>query len=188
MYHSIYALFDFELNRKKGYSLEAFLKLPKVAEASLLQYRDKINDFETKKANLLLLRQYLDIPVIVNDDLSLVPYADGLHVGQEDVLRIDTSLEKAIMKIRQQIGEKILGLSTHNLEEIKAANPLPLDYIGLGAYRATSTKEVSDILGEALSLLAKASSHDVAAIGGVKYSDKIKGVRYLVLGSNLYED
>ena len=60
--------------------------------------------------------------------------------------------------------------------------------IGLGAYRATSTKEVSNILGEALSSLAKASSHDVAAIGGVKSGDKIKGVRYLVLGSNLYED
>ncbi len=188
MHHSIYALFDFELNRNKGYSLEAFLRLPKVARASLLQYRDKINDFETKKRNLLFLRKHLNIPVIANDDLRLVSYADGLHVGQEDVLRIDTSLEKAVTKIRSQVGDKILGLSTHNLEEIKIANTLPLDYIGLGAYRSTTTKAVTNILGASLSSLAKASLHDVAAIGGVKSSDKIEGVRYLVLGSDLYED
>ncbi len=188
MDHNIYALFDFALNRKKGFSLSDFLGLPKVQAASILQYRDKINDFETKKRNILYLKTHFDKPVIVNDDLDLVAYADGLHVGQEDVLRFDTSIEKSISYIRGKIGSKILGLSTHNQEEIEVANNLDLNYIGLGAYRNTSTKDVSNILGEKVSDLARLSRHDVAVIGGVKSTDRIAGVRYLVLGSDLYED
>ncbi len=188
MQHKIYALFDFELNRKKGFSLHDFLQLPKVQCASLLQYRDKVNIFARKKENLLFLKENFHAKVIVNDDLELVPYADGLHVGQEDVLRFDTSVEKAIKLLRGEIGTKILGLSTHNASEIEIANRLPLDYIGLGAYRRTSTKNVTHIVGQNLSSLASRSVHDVAAIGGVKSDDSIAHITYLVLGSDLYED
>ncbi len=91
------------------------------------------------------------------------------------------------MKVRDKIGDKILGLSTHNKKEILEANELDLDYIGLGAYRKTSTKDTENILGEKLSLLASFSKHPVAAIGGVRIKDKIKNVTYLVVGSNLYD-
>ena len=188
MEHKIYALFDFELNQKKGYTLSQFLQLPKVQSATLLQYRDKINTFEQKKENILFLKEHFHGSLIVNDDISLVKYADGLHVGQEDVLHFDTYIEKAVQLLREKIGDKMLGLSTHNATEISVANSLPLDYIGLGAYRVTSTKEVSNILGVKVALLAAESIHDVAVIGGVKSSDKIAHVTYLVLGSDLYEN
>jgi thiamine-phosphate pyrophosphorylase len=188
MNHKIYALFDFELNQKKGYTLSEFLQLPKVKKATLLQYRDKINTNSVKKENLLFLKENFHGSVIVNDDISLLPYADGLHVGQEDVLHFDTHIEKAVKLLRERIGDKILGLSTHNETEISIANKLPLDYIGLGAYRITSTKNVSNILGEKVSSLAALSQHDVAVIGGVKSSDKIAYATYLVLGSDLYEN
>ena len=188
MQHEIYALFDFELNRKKGCTLHEFLQLPKVQSAALLQYRDKVSSTTQKIANLRFLKNNFHGTLIVNDDAALVEYADGLHVGQEDVLRFGTSVEKGIKLLRTQIGSKMLGLSTHNLHEIKVANTLPLDYIGLGAYRDTSTKNVAYILGENISVLAATSVHKVAVIGGVKSSDKVANAAYLVLGSDLYEN
>ncbi len=188
MRHKIYALFDFELNRRKGLSFEEFLDLPKVRAAQIVQYRDKINSTHIKLKNILYFKKFFKGTVIANDDLELAKEVDGLHVGQEDVLRYETDIEKSVMWLKNELKDKILGLSTHNLSQIQKANDLPLDYIGLGAYRATLTKEVTNILGEKTSLLAKASKHDVAVIGGVKSSDKIEGVTYLVLGSNLYEN
>ncbi len=188
MRHKIYALFDFVLNSARGLSLEAFLSLPKVRRATILQYRDKVNDFETRRENLLFLKARFGGIVIANDDPNLAMLADGLHVGQEDLLRYGTSPEKAIAKLRTDLGERMLGLSTHNAQEIAEANALPIDYIGLGAYRATRTKDVTNLLGERLSALAAGSRHPVAAIGGVKSDDIIDNIDYLVLGSDLYED
>ena len=90
--------------------------------------------------------------------------------------------------MRERIGGKILGLSTHNREEIEIANTLDLDYIGLGAFRPTSTKEVESIGGEALLEIAKDSRHPVAIIGGVQWEDRFREpIRYKVLGSALFE-
>ncbi len=188
MQHKIYALFDFELNRKKGCTLHEFLQLPKVQSAALLQYRDKVGTTAQKIENICFFKNNFHGSVIINDDLTLISYADGLHVGQEDVLRFGTSVENGIKLLRARIGSKLLGLSTHNFHEIKVANSLPLDYIGLGAYRNTSTKNVTHLLGEKISSLAAESVHDVAVIGGVKSSDKIANAAYLVLGSDLYEN
>ncbi len=67
------------------------------------------------------------------------------------------------------------------------ANSLDIDYIGLGAYRATSTKNDASVLKESLSGLARLSFKPVGAIGGVKVDDEIDGVTYAVVGSDLYE-
>ena len=188
MPHKIYALFDFALNDAKGYDLDRFLKLPKVQEAEILQYRDKVNDIALKRENILYLKKHFDGKVIANDEIGLGLLVDGLHVGQEDLLRYETDPIKAAIQLRELLEGRMLGLSTHNETEISLANKMPIDYIGLGAYRSTSTKSVTNILGESLSPLAAVSSHPVAAIGGVKSSDNIAHVRYLVLGSDLYED
>ena len=90
--------------------------------------------------------------------------------------------------IRLKIKDKLLGLSTHNELEILEANDLPLDMIGLGAYKNTSTKDVSTILGSKISYLAKISKHPVCAIGGVKVDDIIENIRFNVVGSGFYED
>ena len=109
-------------------------------------------------------------------------------MGQEDLLEIDKDIEKSVSKIRDIIGsEKILGISTHNKEEIKQANKMDLNYIGLGAYKQTSTKDVTNILGDKLDLLAGFSYHKVAAIGGVKLDDRFNNAEYIVVGTGLYE-
>ena len=113
-----------------------------------------------------------------------------MHIGQEDLEEFSKNKKDAISSIRQKIGSKMLGLSTHNLEEIKVANSLDLDYIGLGAYRVSSTKDVTSIGGEKLLSIAKSSKHKVALIGGVKLSDNFNSypqIEYKVIGSDLIE-
>ncbi len=81
-----------------------------------------------------------------------------------------------------------MGISTHNKEEIEEANSLNVDYIGLGAYRQTATKEDASVGGEALIELAKISKHPVGIIGGVKMIDIFpEHIKYKVIGSGLYE-
>ncbi len=184
----IYALFDFELNQKKGLTIEEFVKRANKKEAIYIQYRDKVN-LQTKKIeHIKRLKGLWKGVLLVNDDIDLVVYCDGLHLGQEDFFRFAQDKKIAVKKIREIIGDKILGLSTHNEDEVKEANSLDIDYIGLGAYRDTSTKDVQTLLGESISTIAKNSKHKVAAIGGVKSSDKIKHIDFLVLGSDIYED
>lgn len=60
--------------------------------------------------------------------------------------------------------------------------------IGLGAYKATNTKDVSTVLGDKISYLAKMSIHPVCAIGSVKCDDNIENIHFNVVGSGLYED
>ena len=117
--------------------------------------------------------------------------ADGLHMGQEDLTALNSNFNAAVKLLREKIGNKILGLSTHNLEEIEVANSLNLDYIGLGAYRATSTKDNVQISGASLLEIAKKSAHKVALIGGVTVYDNFNNypqIYYRVIGSNLMQN
>ncbi len=186
--HKIYALFDYLLNQKRGKTIEEFVELAKSKKALYIQYRDKVNIKDIKIKNLKRFRELWDGKLIINDDIELISYCDGVHLGQDDLLTISSDFSKAVEIVRERVGRKIVGLSTHNRDEIEIANRLDLDYIGLGAYRSTNTKDVTDILGASLADLAYYSKHSVAAIGGVRYSDKISNVDFLVLGSGIYED
>ena len=111
-----------------------------------------------------------------------------MHLGQEDLANINTDCKVAVEKLRDIVDNKIIGLSTHNLAEINIANSLYIDYIGLGAYRQTSTKSNVEVSGENLLKIAKKSKHKVALIGGVKLSDnfsKFPQISYKVIGSDL---
>jgi len=184
---SLYALFDFELNKKHKKSLQEFLAVCKKLDAKVIQYRDKVSDIDTKIGNLIELKSSFDGKVLVNDDVELALFCDGVHLGQEDLAEIDSDFKVAVSKVRSQIGKKMLGLSTHNKDEIELANTLDIDYIGLGAYRDTSTKkDIKGILGDSIKELASFSKHPVAVIGGVKVDDKIEFAQYRVVGSDLY--
>lgn len=187
-FNNLYALCDFQTLQNKNISLDNFIQICKNKNAKLVQYRDKINSASIQIENLKYLKAKLDIPIIINDKIDLIQYADGLHLGQEDFLKFHTNKKIAIKLIRTKIKDKLLGLSTHNEIEILEANELDLDMIGLGAYKGTATKEVSTILGEKISYLAKISKHPVCAIGGVKCEDKINNIRFNVVGSALYEN
>jgi len=105
------------------------------------------------------------------------------------LLRYGDDMLTASTVVRKQIGkDKLFGISTHNKDEILEANTLDIDYIGLGSFRQTDTKDVANRLGDSLDTLAALSKFPVGAIGGVKLSDSFKHVHYLVVGSDLYED
>ncbi len=185
----LYALCDQETLNCKEVSLRAFVELCKKHNAAIIQYRNKSSDTATIKKNLIELRMLWDGLLIVNDVIELVPFCDGLHLGQEDLQQIDLDVIIAAQKVRERIGnDKWFGISTHNQEEIEMANTLNLNYIGLGAYRITSTKEVNTVLGDRLDALASHSKHDVAAIGAVRFNDQFNHVKYLVISSALYEN
>jgi len=161
----LYALLDYETILKKKWTIEKFISTCKALHVEIIQYRDKLGDKERKKENLQKIKSLCEIKILINDDIDLVAFCDGLHVGQVD-------LEK---------------ISTNNKEEILEANELDIDYIGLGAYRSTRTKSDASVLKESLSDLASLSFKPVGAIGGVKICDEISNVTYAVVGSDIYE-
>ncbi len=100
---------------------------------------------------------------IVNDrvDIALISNADGLHLGQNDI-----PPEKA----RDILGEeRIIGLSTHNLEQVKSAYELPIDYIGFGPIWHTASKVKADPATgiKGLRECVRISRFPVIAIGGI---------------------
>lgn len=182
----LYALCDRDALRARDVPLEEFIQKAKLHDAKIIQYRNKHDDIALIKNDLILLRQVWDGFLIVNDYYELIPFCDGVHIGQEDLYAIDRDPIRAITILKTAIGnDKIIGLSTHNKSEIEIANELDINYIGLGAYRATSTKSEAKVLGESLDELASYSKHPVGAIGGVKINDVFQHVTYHVIGSGL---
>jgi thiamine-phosphate pyrophosphorylase len=101
--------------------------------------------------------------LIVNDwpEIAMQSDADGLHIGQQDMPPDEA---------RRLIGpDKLLGLSTHNLEQVRKANEAPVDYIGFGPLYPTSSKLRPDpVVGpEALQEVCRSSQHPIVAIGGL---------------------
>lgn len=185
----IYALIDKEGLTLRGLSVEAISKKIQDRHIPIAQYRNKVGSFDEKREDLYLIRRFYHGKLIINDAIELIEYADGLHIGQEDIRAYHDDLVTAVEMIREKISNKLLGLSTHNKEEILEANSLDLDYIGLGAYRGTQTKSDAKVLGDEAVSLAALSTHPVGLIGGVKLSDTFsEEIVYRVIGSDLYED
>ncbi len=185
----LYALCDQDMLDSKGVSLNDFINIANTQKAEILQYRNKNADISVIKKNLITIRKQFDGFLIVNDAYELIEFCDGVHLGQEDLRAIDEDIRKAVKIVRSVIkDDKILGISTHNEEEVLIANDLDLNYIGLGAYRNTKTKEnISVILGDSIEDIAEKSKHLVAAIGGVRIDDNFKNIAYHVIGSGLVE-
>jgi thiamine-phosphate pyrophosphorylase len=134
---------------------------------TVVQYRSKGNIKTTKEMyeELLALRELTKkygIPLIVNDrvDLALAVDADGVHIGQDD-------LPPAV--VRKILGEdKIIGISTHSLEEVEKANDELVDYIAFGSIYRTPTKEKPIVVGvEQLKEAKKIAKKPLVAIGGI---------------------
>ena len=183
----LYALCDQDMLDSKGLSLSDYIELAKQNSAEIIQYRNKNADIAFIKQQLIYIRKNFDGFLIVNDAYELIEFCDGVHVGQEDLKDIDKDIFKAVKILRSVIKkDKILGISTHNEEEVLQANEMDLNYIGLGAFRDTSTKkDISVVLGSSLDEIASKSKHLVAAIGGVKIDDEFKNATYHVIGSGL---
>jgi thiamine-phosphate pyrophosphorylase len=113
-----------------------------------------------------------NVTLIINDNVNIAKEinADGVHLGQED-----TSWRDA----RKILGEgKIIGYSTHSLEDLIAARNFNVDYFGLGPYRFTTTKEnLHDVLAldKMKQIIQQAQVagiiKPIIAIGGIQMND-----------------
>lgn len=99
---------------------------------------------------------------IVNDrvDIALAARADGVHLGQDDL-----PLEAA----RPLMGDRLIGISTHSVEQAEEAERGGADYIGFGPMFPTRTKETG-YASRGPAMLRSVRSRvrlPIVAIGGV---------------------
>ncbi len=107
--------------------------------------------------------------VIVNDraDIARISGAAGVHVGQED---LPPSVVRAV------VGDAIIGLSTHDRDQVDEALRSAADYVAVGPIFATSTKETGyGARGLDLVRYAAGRGKPVVAIGGINL-DRAPGV------------
>lgn len=136
------------------------------AGAKVIQWRDKEGSAREAAKVLSKLRKDKSLKntkIIINDrvDLTLATGADGVHLGQEDL---------PLPEARKLLGEeKIIGVSTHNLEEAVQAEKEGADYISLGPIFATQTKkEAGRPLGiKKISQVKKSVNLPLIAVGGI---------------------
>jgi thiamine-phosphate pyrophosphorylase len=137
------------------------------AGAFLFQYRNKSAALKDAYVEALALRQAAakaGVLLIVNDrcDLALAIDADGVHLGQED-LPLDLA--------RKVMGQnKLIGISTHNLDQVREAAAGRPDYLGFGPIFKPGSKQDHDpVVGlEGLRAMRKLTSLPIFAIGGIQ--------------------
>lgn len=144
------------------------------AGATLFQYRNKTASMKEAYGEALALRQAAakaGVLFIVNDrcDLALAVDADGVHLGQGD-LPLDLA--------RKVIGpEKLIGISTHNPDQVREATAGQPDYLGFGPIFTPGSKQDHDpVVGlEGLRAMRALTSLPVFAIGGIQI-DQVREV------------
>ena len=133
-----------------------------------VQLREKDSDsrvlLEKAMALVKLCRAHRGL-CIINDrpDIALLANADGVHVGQTDLPATDA---------RKLLGaEKLIGVSTHRLDQAQAALADGADYIGVGPIFPSQTKQRDTLAG--LAYAAQAASLPIAttAISGIDLSN-----------------
>lgn len=184
--NTVYGLCDHSLLEHFDLTMETYVALCRKENVSMIQYRTKQSDLNSVAKHLERLRSLWNGILIINDHWQLCGLCDGVHVGQDDLAALDGDIHRAAALLRKEVGShSIVGVSTHNLAEVETANMLPIDYIGLGAYRMTDTKSDAKVLGADLDTIASVSLHPVAAIGGVGFEDHFEYARIRVMGSAL---
>lgn len=130
-----------------------------------IQYREKDKSRRDIYREALILRKLtteFGAIFVVNDhaDIALAVNADGVHLGQSDL---------PLKEARKILGKgKIIGASTHSIEEAIAAEAGGADYIGFGPIFHTATKDAGKPKGiGALREIKKNIKIPVVAIGGI---------------------
>jgi thiamine-phosphate pyrophosphorylase len=131
------AIVDAEAAARAGWRVLDLARAFLDGGARFLQLRGKAMsgaEFLDTAAALVTLAHGHGARVIVNDraDIAWLAGADGVHVGQEDLLPA---------AVRSVVGqEAIVGLSTHTVEQLDRALKEPVSYVAIGPVFGTATK------------------------------------------------
>ena len=103
---------------------------------------------------------------IVNDrpDIALLSNADGVHLGQDELCPIDA---------RTIVGaDRLIGVSTHTVDQMRQALDDRADYIGCGPTFPSNTKDFTHFPGiEFLRAVAAEVDIPAFAIGGISIAN-----------------
>lgn len=159
-----------------GRNLADDVELALKGGTTMLQLREKDLDeenFYKEAVEIKSLCEKYKVPFIINDNVQLAVKvgADGVHVGQNDMVAQD---------VRALIGpDKILGVSTQTVEEAILAEKMGADYLGVGAVFPTGSKDDCWVLSHELCRdICSAVKIPVVAIGGIT-KDNIKMLKGL---------
>lgn len=142
--------------------------------ATFIQLREKgksVRAFCTDAAEAISIARSAGANVIINDrvDVALALGADGVHLGQADM---------PVAAARRLLGkDAIIGFSTHNIDQVKAALDLPINYLAFGPIFPTQSKRNPDPVAglNALGMIKSLASRlPVTAIGGISKSNVVR--------------
>jgi thiamine-phosphate pyrophosphorylase len=132
----------------------------------LMQLRNKrgsAHEIHRQSTELLAALSPRNVRLIINDrpDIAAIIGAGGVHVGQDD---LPAEEARKICPSGQWVG-----ISTHNLEQLRVADRTSADYIAVGPIFSTSTKENPDpVVGvELVRAARKLTRKPLVAIGGI---------------------
>lgn len=136
---------------------------------TIFQFREKGNGALGGESLIALARRLKEycrksgVPFIVNDDveLALALDADGVHIGQDD---------ESAESVRKRIGDRILGVSAHTVEDARLAILHGADYLGVGPiYPTISKADAKDARGPAIVREMREAGIDlpIVGIGGI---------------------
>jgi thiamine-phosphate pyrophosphorylase len=135
------------------------------AGARILQFRYKgffSRDIFAEMERLAVLCLQSRALLVVNDRTDIARLLNaGLHLGQDDLTPQDA---------RRIIGaEALVGYSTHNEQQLRAAASQPADYVAFGPIFSTASKQNPDpVVGvEELRRLRPLTARPLVAIGGL---------------------
>ena len=170
---SLYVILD--RSAARGRDLLDVLDAAVAGGCRMVQLREK----EWPAGRLLPLAERLrgrcaeaDVTFIVNDrvDLALALRADGVHLGQDDLpARAARPLLRPGM---------VLGISTHSVEQARAALADGADYIAVGSMFATPTKRDFQLVGPELLRKLRGEIHvPLVGIGGITHDNVEEVIR-----------
>jgi len=162
----LYAIADAGFLTARGITLQAFAAEMREAGVTLLQYRDKDADDEVALFRAELIGEEFEdsgATLIMNDrvDTMLLAGWDGVHVGQDDMAAADA---------RVVAGDgRVIGVSTHTMEQVWEAEQGVADYVAIGPVFATGTKrDASPVVGlDGVRRARERTSKPLVAIGGI---------------------
>ena len=134
------------------------------AGISFVQYREKRKprrEIYEEAVGLRELTRSFGAVLIINDhaDIARAVDADGVHLGQDDF---------PLKEARKIMAGRIVGISTHSLEQALEAEAGGADYIGFGPLFHTATKDAGIPKGiDILRTITENVSIPVVAIGGI---------------------
>jgi thiamine-phosphate pyrophosphorylase len=166
VFSRLYAIVDRTTLNRREISVREFARELREAGVRLVQYRDKVNGPQEilRAANEIdQAFEGAEVTRIMNDraDLAVLAGWDGVHVGQGDL-----GVEAAR---RMLSAGEIVGISTHNEEQVRAAVAYVPDYVAVGPVFATSSKANPEpVVGLELVRRARAMTElPIVAIGGI---------------------